>query len=391
MKVLQLCKKSPTPQRDGESIAIHQVTKALISQGCQVDVLAMLTTKHPLNDSNSELAQVNYQYVSIDTSIRLNEAIFSMFGSVPYIVKRFYSANFKDALIAKLKITTYDVVLLEGVFLGLYVDCIKQYSKAKLVLRAHNIENQIWKRQALHENNVLKKAFLQLLMNRQFEQFELEIVQSVDGVISISPIDNQYFIENEVSSTLIMPVCVDSLTESAFPEAFQVGFLGGMDWVPNVQGVVWFIENVWLQFVEEFPDAEFNLAGRNFPHEMKAWQYPGIKVHGEIEDAAGFVSGQSLVIAPIFSGSGMRVKIIEAMSYGKCVLSTSIGAEGISCTDQLNILIADDATSYLASLRSLYLNRDLIERIGEEAALLVEKEYSLKKHAIKMHLFLQNL
>ena len=388
MKVLQVCKKSPTPQRDGESIAIHQITKALVAQGNTVDVFAMLTTKHPAYDSNSELVGVNYQYIAINTSIHLNGAFFSIFGNIPYVVKRFESESFKLALVKKLQANEYDVIIFEGIFLSLYIDVIKKYSKAKLVLRAHNIENKIWKRQAKLEANYLKKAFLNLVMNRQFERFELDMVQKFDGIISISPVDNQYFIENEVSKTLTIPVCVGAVTKSSLPQGFQVGFLGGMDWAPNVQGVVWFMEKVWLEFVTAYPDATFNLAGRNFPENIKAWQYPGLKVHGEIEDAEQFIRSQSLIISPIFSGSGMRVKIIEAMSYGKCVLSTSMGAEGIQYQDKVNILIADTAAAYLELLRSMYCERVALGRIGAQAAQLVEKEYSLTEHAKKMHVFL---
>lgn len=391
MKVLQVCKKSPTPQRDGESIAIHQITKALVTQGNTVDVLAMLTTKHPSYDSQSELEGVNYQYIPVITPISSKEAFFSIFGSIPYIIERFQSERFESALLKKLQATHYDVIIFEGIFLSLYLDLIKKNSKAKLVLRAHNIENKIWKRQAKFELNYFKKAFLYLVMNRQFEQFEVEMMQKYDGILSISPVDNQYFTNNKASKTLVIPVCVDATSKSSLPEGFHVGFLGGMDWVPNVQGVVWFVENVWLQFVKEYPDVQFNLAGRNFPSDIAAWQHPGIKVHGEIADAEQFIRSQSLIISPIFSGSGMRVKIIEAMSYGKCVLSTSIGAEGIRCQDKENILIADTASAYLETLCALYCERRALQRIGEQAVQLVQKEYSLKEHAKKMHVFLQAL
>lgn len=391
MKVLQVCKKSPTPQRDGESIAIHQITKALIAQGNTVDVFAMLTTKHPSYDSKSELEGVNYEYLAIDTAIHLKDGLFSIFGSIPYIVKRFESNAFESALIKKLQATEYDVIIFEGIFLSLYLDTIKNYSSAKLVLRAHNIENQIWKRQAKLEVNYLKKAFLNLVMNRQFEKFELQMIQKYNGILSISPLDNQYFVKNEVKKTLITPVCMDVAEKSSLPEGFQVGFLGGMDWAPNLQGVIWFVEEVWLNFVKTHPEARFNLAGRNFPKDLKSLQYPGLKIHGEIEDAEQFIKRQSLIIAPIFSGSGMRVKIIEAMSYGKCVLSTSMGAEGIQYEDKVNILIADSAAAQLEILNSLFCERAALRSIGEQAVQLVEKEYSLKEHAKKMHVFLQEL
>jgi glycosyltransferase involved in cell wall biosynthesis len=391
LKVLQVCKKSPTPQKDGESIAIHQITKALVSQSCSVDVLAMLTTKHPNYDKSSELVGVNYQYVPVSTSIHFSEAFWSIFGHIPYIVKRFKSGLFEKTLIKKLTSNTYDFVIFEGIFLGLYEDTVRGYSNAKLVLRAHNIEHQIWKRQAKLELNYFKKAFLNLVMNRQFEYFELQMILLFDGIIPISPIDNRYFIENKVAKTLIVPVCIDKTEEPQVVNQFLVGFLGGMDWAPNVSGVVWFVENVWLKFVRKYPDAQFHLAGRNFPLDIKAWNYPGLVIHGEIDDAAAFIRNQSLIISPIFSGSGMRVKIIEAMSFSKCVLSTRIGAEGIAYTEKHDLLIANTAEEYIEALASLYGNQDELMLIGKNAANLVDSLYNSKQHAEQMHLFLQSL
>lgn len=394
MRILQLCKKSPTPQKDGESIAIHQITKALDLIGVQVDVLAMLTSKHPEPDKASEWHGVNYQYVSIETQISIPKAVLSVFDKVPYIVSRFKQKSFRKALIELLLNNTYDVVILEGVFLGLYLDELKKYSKAKVVLRAHNIENQIWKRLEKEEKNILIKTYLKYFVVDSFTNFELDILTKVDGVVSISPIDNQYFVKYNVKRTLTIPVCVDTVRKNDLPKGFDIGFLGGMDWLPNRKGVDWFIDEVWVKFYKKHYKSKvrFHLAGRNFPDDLIVkCEKCGARPMGEIDDALVFIAKQSVMIAPIFSGSGMRVKIIEAMSLGKAVLSTTVGAEGINYTQGENIFIADTAEDWVNILEQLLVNSTVLEEVGTNAAQLVNQDYLLVNHLGAFNEFLKNL
>lgn len=393
MKVLQLCKKSPTPQKDGESIAIHQITKALLLNNAEIDVLAMLTPKHPEFDVQSEAEKVNYQYNPINTNLSLSRKIKSIlnFGDLPYILERFKDEFFEESLISKLKSNSYDFIILEGIFLGIYLKTIKKHSNAKIVLRAHNVESQIWKRIALESNNSFKKSYLKGLMNPKFETFENEVVKNVDAVISISPIDNQHFINHQAKKTLCFPVCVEDIHITKVPQIFQVGFLGGLDWEPNKKGVEWFLKKVWSKFIENHPNAQFNLAGRNFPNDILNWKFKGVNFLGEIDNAQEFIQNQSLMIAPIFSGSGMRVKIIEAMSNGKCVLSTKVGAEGINYKHQENIFIAENKKEWVGALEYFCQQKAELKRIGENANVLMEKEYTLKVHAQKLNNFLKNL
>lgn len=161
MRILQVCKKSPTPQKDGESIAIHQMTRALQTQGHQVDVLAMLTAKHPEKDEKTEWPSVGYSYVKVEAKVSAMGALKSVFTPIPYIVERFENDIFSSTLVDKLEGVKYDLILLEGVFLGVYFDICRKYSKAKIVLRAHNIEHLIWKRHMAELSKGLKRWYLQ--------------------------------------------------------------------------------------------------------------------------------------------------------------------------------------------------------------------------------------
>ncbi|MFT6686407.1 MAG: glycosyltransferase involved in cell wall biosynthesis, partial [Bacteroidia bacterium] len=151
------------------------------------------------------------------------------------------------------------------------------------------------------------------------------------------------------------------------------------------------LNEVWKPFVQDDKDVQLSIAGRNFPQEMLNWEYPKVSFMGEVSDAKVFVEQQSVIIAPIFSGSGMRVKIIEAMSLGKCVISSPVGAEGIQCENDKDILIAKEADQWIEALDQLWQSSDKLTRLGASANELAEREYSLSFYAEKLHVFLHNL
>ena len=118
--------------------------------------------------------------------------------------------------------------------------------------------------------------------------------------------------------------------------------------MPNQEGLKWFIENVWDKLHKQFADLKFYIAGRN----IDSFSFPsgrvrdGLTIIGEVENAYDFMNSKGIMIVPLLSGSGIRVKIIEGMALGKTIVSTSLGAEGIPCKDGQNILIADTPEAF---------------------------------------------
>ncbi|MGB1248211.1 MAG: glycosyltransferase family 4 protein [Chitinophagales bacterium] len=371
------------PPKDGESVAIHQLSQVFQQNG-ELTVLAMETLKHPLpnNFAQYKLKNVDYHFKKIDTTICVYAAFFNLFTAKPYIVTRFYDKSFEQKLITLLKENDFDVIHLETVFLGVYIKSIKKYSKAKIVLRAHNVEHEIWQGLAENETNFARKIYLQNIMNRRLKKYEETIATVVDAIIPISSNDATFF-QQQNKNTQIIEVAHSDFSSAELPLEFKVGFLGGMDWLPNINGVQWFLENVWKNFVKKQPKAEFHLAGRNFPERIKQWKYPNLHIHGEIESAKDFIHNQSLMIAPILEGSGMRVKIVEAMGYGRTVLSTRLGACGIAQNEDA-IYCKDNPIEWINALSDLYENHEKMKQMGENAQALIKKEHALATKAEKL-------
>ena len=112
---------------------------------------------------------------------------------------------------------------------------------------------------------------------------------------------------------------------------------------------------------------------------------------GEVESAHDFINSKAISIAPLFSGSGIRIKIIESMALGKAVISTSIGAEGINIENKKNILIANTALEFFEAINTLFSKPEMVKEIGEQARLLIEKEHSTEKIINRLESFYRQI
>lgn len=380
MKILQFCKKTPIPPKDGESIAINQLSQSLAKNDCQVTVFALETPKHK-NPSKPEFKEnINYVFEFVDTNISFFKLFKNtLFSKSAYITERFHSKTVKKRLVGLLQENQYDIIQLEGLFLGGYIKYIRKYSNAKIVLRAHNVEHQIWERLA-ENSGLLNKVYLKLIMIPRLKKFEAKVTKKVDAVVSISKLDEAYFKQHTDKPVYTLPASYQIHENiSVLPKIFSVGFIGGLDWQPNAEGVRWFLKNVWKSFANSEDQVSFNLAGRNFPRKYYDLKDKKLFIFGEVGDAIEFTNQNSIMIAPIMSGSGMRIKIIEAMALGKTVISTAIGAEGINYTDKKNIFIANTPEEWLSTLKLLHDNPEMMNETGKAAQELIKAEHDIQK------------
>jgi len=152
-----------------------------------------------------------------------------------------------------------------------------------------------------------------------------------------------------------------------------------MNWIPNAEGIKWFLHNVWPDLRNEFPYLRFYLAGREMPSWMLRMNIPGVVVVGEVEDAREFMDSHHIMIVPLFSGSGIRIKIIEGMAAGRAVVSTRIGAEGIDYTNGGNILIANAVCEFVDLISLCVTDEKRTGKLGREARKLIETSYDRRR------------
>ncbi|MFV0266997.1 MAG: glycosyltransferase family 4 protein, partial [Draconibacterium sp.] len=167
-----------------------------------------------------------------------------------------------------------------------------------------------------------------------------------------------------------------------YPSLFHIG---SMEWGPNQEGLLWFVRNCWPAIHQKYPDLKFYVAGRNAPAWMaKKFDQPNVQFLGEIADAYEFMNSKAIMVVPLFSGSGMRVKIIEGMALGKSIVSTPIGVEGIEVEKNRHILIAETAEQFVDAVSELVDNKELFENIGRNAIGFIHEKFDNLAAASKL-------
>ncbi len=381
MRILQICSKMPFPPKDGGSIAMNILTDGLIKCGHTVKVLAVNTPKHFIKEDDIDIEyrkRTAFQSVYIDTDVKPMDALLNLFSNKSYNIIRFYSKEFENTLIDILSKQEFDIIHLETLWVAYYVDTIRKYSKAKIVLRSQNVEYVIWERLAEASSNFVKKWYLKLLSER-LKKYELSMLNKYDGIATITDIDAKAHQKLGCSLPIItIPFGIDvskykedkSTTES--PSVFHIG---AMDWMPNADGIKWLLESVWPKVIVKHPTVNLYLAGRNMPDWLKQLSTPNVLVLGEVEDSHLFINSKSIMVVPLTSGGGMRVKIIEGMALGKTIVSTSIGAEGIDYENSKDILIADTADEFVEAIHMCLSDKIYADTVARNARTLVEKKY----------------
>lgn len=395
MKVLQLCNKPPYPPVDGGTLAMNSITQGLLAQGHEVRVLSMYSDKHPVRKAQMDpqyIEKTRFESVYVDLSIRPIPALVALLCGESYHVKRFESKDFERKLIETLKSETFDVVHLESIFLGPCVETIRKYSKAPIVLRAHNVEHRIWQRVAEGTRNPLKRWYLKYLA-LALSAYERERANRFDGIACITDTDAECFRQMGCRKpTLNLPFGITpESVDNVQVEENSLFHLGSMDWMPNLEGVRWFLDEVWPKVHSEVPTARLYLAGRKMPESLLKAQYDGVKIVGEVPDAVYFIGSKQINVVPLLSGSGIRVKIIEAMSVGKTVITTSVGAEGIHYVDGEHLLIADTPDDFVRQIKRCIDDKEYCRRVGQNAYNLIATEYSTDALALKLADFYQQL
>jgi glycosyltransferase involved in cell wall biosynthesis len=382
MKVLQLCLKPPQPAKDGGCIAINNISKGLIDLGVEIKILTLSTHKHPFIKeafTQSFIQSSKIEGVFIDTKLNIVDAFSNLVTADSYNVSRFFSTDFDILLRKTLEAGEYDIVHLESLFMTTYCHTIRRFSKAKIVLRSHNLEYMIWERLARQASNPAKRVYLNLLA-KQLKTYELNTFQSIDGIASITDEDGLKFKNLGCKKPIITIPFGIQLSEYHFIEPtlpFEITLfhLGAMDWKPNIEGVSWFLEEIWESLILKFPNLSFQLAGRNMPNWLLQSEYKNVINHSEVPSATDFINNHTIMVVPLLSAGGMRVKIIEGMALGKVVISTSIGAEGITYEDRKNILIANTQEEFLSQISWIIEDPSRIIEIGNNARRLIEKSY----------------
>ncbi|MEY3941859.1 MAG: hypothetical protein RIR07_745 [Bacteroidota bacterium] len=353
MKILHLCNKVPFPGRDGSSLAMEALIRVESRLGHEVHVLALNTEKHWVDATPPALDGVVLEALAVRTAPSLLGALGNLLKTASYYASRFYQPSVARR-VAELA-PTADVVVLDSLFMAVYLD---ELGGTPVVLRAHNVEHAIWMR-GLADEPGLRRAYVRLQAQR-LRRWEARVAASVDQVWAITAEDAAWFRHHRTAGVSVLPCSWDPEGSWSFSgaESDQAYHLGALDWTPNIRGMAWFIDRV----APKLERATLHVFSRQWP-----FAAPPVQVAYSAEPLADF-SAYGIFAAPIRSGSGMRIKLLEAMARGKAVVTTPLGAEGLGATDGTHLILAETAEEFAAALDRLAGHRELRVALGLAAA-----------------------
>jgi len=384
MKILQLCLRSPYPPADGGTIAMYNMAMSLKKANARVKIVAFNTKKHfvdPAKMPDDFVASFNPELVFLDATVKIFPALLNLVGQKSYNVSRFNTKLFNDTLVQILDREQFDIIQLESLFMTPYLKTIRSKSKAPVILRSHNVEFLIWQRLASSEKNSIKKWYIELLSAR-LKKYETGIVNKLDGIIALTDEDKNLYLQMGCTVPVkVSPIGLDTEnynTNLNIKNDLAIVHLGSMDWLPNIEGVDWFLNNVYPKLKIQFGNVPVFLAGKNMPERIFNLAGNNLKIDGRIDDAKKYLFDKQIMIVPLLSGGGMRVKIIEGMAMGKTIISTSVGAEGIRYENGKDLLIADTPEAFFEAISKCLKNPEMAFAIGNHARKLAESFFENK-------------
>ncbi len=375
---------------------MNSIITGLLDAGHQVKILAVNNEKYKVSEADipdDYKRKTGIELIDVDLQVRPTKAFLNLFTKKSYHVERFISKDFEARLVEVLQKEQFDVVQLEMLYMAPYVATIREHSKAMIVLRAHNVEHLIWERIAKETKFFVKRWYINHLA-RTLKNYELDAIETVDGIAAITRKDAAFF--RKYCSKPVVDIPYGVYPEEFTPKTEIEGHpkfyhIGSMNWMPNEEGIRWFIDEVLPKTVEKVPQFVYHLAGRNMPEWLTNLNNPNINVIGEVPDAKEFVSNHDVAIVPLLSGSGIRIKIIESMAMGKTVITTRVGAEGILYDEEVNIIIAENVAKMVEAIRSINENPQIAVKIGEAARKLVEETYDNRKIISRLLMFYEQI
>ena len=249
------------------------------------------------------------------------------------------------------------------------------------VLFQHNVEAAIWKRHADVRENPLAKAYFREQW-RRMERFERQECRRFDRVVAVSRADAES-IEREygIADVADVPTGVDieyfRPTGRAQREPHNLVFTGSMDWMPNEDGITWFVDQVLPRIHERLPDVTLTVVGRNPPARIQqlANQDARLRVTGSVPDVRPYIEGAAVFVVPLRVGGGTRLKIYEALAMERPLVSTTIGAEGLPLEPGKHLVIADDPGRFAEAVLSLLEDPAAGIRMGKASADYIREHF----------------
>jgi len=375
LKILFLTNRSPYPITDGQSRRTYNILKGLAFRH-RVHLLSLYESPKEVEPysishlkafcEDVEMLPAPPKTVSVGMAVRL---LMSVLSPEPYTIWRHYSQEYIERVRACLRATTFDVVHCDALPLAYAIQGLSAPVRA---LTDHDVSYVKAERLAQQRTNLAVKYFT-FYEAMKLKRLERRIFRHVDIGITVSECDRQVLqtlcpegrfavVENGVDTRDFAPN-----SDQAEPDSLV--WVGGFHHYPNYEAVRYLIEEIYPAIKRAKPQAKLYIVGGSVPASLTrlASDDASIMFTGFVDDPVPFIQRAAVCVAPILSGGGTKLKVLEAMAVGKAIVSTSIGVEGIEGEDREHFLVADTPEAFSSSVVSVMNDYALRERLGENA------------------------
>jgi glycosyltransferase involved in cell wall biosynthesis len=383
MRILFLSQVLPYPLDAGPKMRSYYVLRHLV-QRHEVTLLTFVRDTDRPQDI-AHLAEFCHAVHTVPISrSRVRDVRFltqSMLSGQPFLIVRDHVPAMISEIQRLVHAERFDAVHADQLWMAQYALAAKSASpESRLILDQHNAVHLIPRRMASASANRLKRSFLDREA-RALATYEAGVCQRFDHVVWVTGEDRQAVaalsdraVDGRTPWTVI-PICTDtSLAKPIAPATSRrrVTFLGGLHWPPNAEGILWFANHVFPEIRAEVPGAVLTVIGKNPPAGLEGEQ---VDVTGYVTDLTPYLAETGVFIVPLHAGGGMRVKILDAWSWGLPIVSTTIGAEGIEIQPEEDILIADTAQAFAGAVIRVLKDDNLAQRLGQTGRQTVAEKY----------------
>jgi glycosyltransferase involved in cell wall biosynthesis len=387
-RILFLAELLPYPLVSGAKIRAYYVLRHL-AENHQVTLVAFVRE----DDRPEDIAQLagfveRVHPVPMARSMARNAraVVASLVTGRPAIIAREEMGAMRRQVEGLLAIGRFDAVHADQIPMAQY-GLLGQAAGTRCLLDEHNATFQLVERLAGHETSRWKRALLRREASA-FARYETVVCRRFDQVTFVTDQDRQTLLARMGDRSLngrssVIPICVDTEevpSVSPVPVPSRVTYLGTMYWPPNVEGFGWFWQNVWPQVRARVPNALLTCIGKRPPAQILALdREPDVEILGYVPDLTPYLAETGVFVVPLRAAGGMRVKILDAWCWGMPVVSTSIGAEGISFREGENILIGDSAEAFAAAVVQVLTDKEVSARLRTAGRRWVEEHYDWRR------------
>lgn len=384
MKVLYLIPYSPANPVFGGALRIYHLLRHLYKYH-DVTVAGFSTPKEekklikqfPLLAGKTHL--VDYPYSDKSVRWSLVKSLFTTHSNWHQLTR---SKLFQQKLDQLLAAESYDIIQSEFPVMAMF-----HYDNSAIkIIDSHNVEYDNFKRMA-KVKNPFKKLFYHL-ESYKFYREETAVCSQQDALFVTSERDISIFDQTVPGvPKYLIPNGVDTNYFQPFktrPDPHSMVFVGMMKYVPNYDGITWFLDEIFPKILEKVPDATITIVGKNPPQSMLSRANKNIIVTGFVEDTRPYIEKSAVYVVPLRMGGGTRLKIMEALAVKKPIVSTSIGCEGIDVVNGESILITDKPDEFAARVIELFENPKRVTDLTDKGYELVKKLYRWESIGLQM-------